>query len=119
MKVCHSKYEWWVQCNTMRTRGVREYNLVQRMVVRRLARYRGGATESDDCIDREDEYGRVMKRLRKDTRGREGYVGNSGWRSGKKKIGIRNKRGRENKLTWTITCEYELHEGMRSYPRVN
>ena len=34
MKVCHSQYEWWwVQCNKMRTRGVREYKLVQRMVV--------------------------------------------------------------------------------------
>ena len=78
----------------MRTRGVREYKLVQRMVVRRLARYRGGATESEDCVDREDEYGRVMARLCKDTRGRERYVGNSGWRLRKKKMG--NEHGREN-----------------------
>ena len=47
-------------------------------VVRRLARYSGGASESEDCVDREDEYGRVMPRLCKDTRGREGYVENSG-----------------------------------------
>ena len=90
------KYEWWwVQCNTMRTRGVHEYKLVQRMVVRRLARYRGDATESEDCVDREDEHGRAMTRLCKNMRGREGYVGNSGWRSWKKKMG--NKHGRENK----------------------
>ena len=96
MKVCHSKYGWWwVQCNTMRTQGVREYKLVQQMVVRRLARYSGDATKSEDCVDREDGHGRVMTRLCKDTRGREGYVGNSGWRSRKKKMG--NKHGRENK----------------------
>ena len=40
--------------------------LVQRMVVKRLARYRGDATESEDCVDREDEHGRAMARLCKD-----------------------------------------------------
>ena len=97
-KVCHSKYAWWwVQFNTMRmrTRGVREYKLVQRRVVRRLVRCRGDAAEPEDCTDREDEHGRVMARLCKDTKGREEYVGNSGWRSRKKKMG--NKHGRENK----------------------
>ena len=62
------------------------------MVVIRLARYRGNGTESEDCVDREDEHGRVMTRLCKDTRERRGHVGNSGWRSRKKKMG--NKHGR-------------------------
>ena len=38
----------------------------------------GDATESEDCVNREDEHGRVMTRLCKNTRGRERYVGDSG-----------------------------------------
>ena len=99
MKVCHSKMNGGgcsvIRCVHEVFMSINWCNEF-RMVVRRLARYRGDATESEDCVDREDEHGRVT-RLRhcKDTRGREGYVGNSGWRSQKKKMG--NKHGHENK----------------------
>ena len=41
------------------------------VVVRRLVRYRGVPPSQTMCVDHEDEQGGRMKRLRKDTNGRE------------------------------------------------
>ena len=40
------------------------------------------------CVDDEDEQGGGMKRLCKDTNGREGHVRSSGWRSRRIKLVI-------------------------------
>ena len=51
---------WWVQYNTTRALGVREYKLMQRMVVIRLARYRGMPPSRTMCVDRENVYAAVV-----------------------------------------------------------